>query len=205
MSKISLLVGIAALVVLYLSGVVQVELNPGRLSAVPGTVSNLVSDAGLITSVKNKVISLKRQGELYFADNPKKRLELAMGYAETDSGRLQASLESNEGPQVLVPDAELLATSIEQMKEYAGELSEEDLVAIQDKSRQIASTAGSTLEQLKEVQRDYAEFEERLADVTDKLEIYLDGAASGGDGEVAGVKDDAPDNKEGLPNIPLRF
>lgn len=206
MSKISLLLGIAGLAVLYLSGVVRVEFSPEKLSAVPGTVSNLVSDASFLTSAKNQAISWKRDGELYFADSAEKKMDLALQYTEADSKRLQEALDGNKEPQVLVPDAELLAESIERMREYAGQLSEEDLVAVQDRSRQIASTAGGVLGKLKDVQRDYAEFEERLAGVTDKLEIYLESAVPD-QGEVAGAKDesDKETQEEGSSKIPLQF
>lgn len=208
MSKITLLIGIASLTVLFLSGVIHVELRTDRLSAVPGTIQGIVSNGGLLASAKTHITSWKRAAELYVADSASNKMELAMKYTEVDTGHLQKSLEQHEQPEVIIPEAELLLDSVSQMKEYAAQLSEEELAALAEESKLISANTRGVLAQLQEVQKDYASFEERLANVTDTLQLRL-GEPEQSPGEVAGAADEST-KTESTPtppptDIPLKF
>lgn len=208
MSKITLLVGAGAIAILFLSGVLKVEFQPEMISEVPGTIRGIISDGSLLTSGKNQIISWKRKGELYLADSAMNKMELAMKYTEVDTANLTESLEQRKEPDVIIPNAELLLKSVAQMREFAGQLSDEELVALQDQARLITDNTGTVLAQLQAVQKDYAEYEERLANVTSSLQESLGGTQQSA-GEVAGTKDQEEQSEQPeaspTPEIPLRF
>ncbi|MEX0650342.1 MAG: hypothetical protein WD200_05045 [Candidatus Andersenbacteria bacterium] len=208
MSKITLLVGVAVLAALFFSGVIKIELQPDKLATVPGTVQNLVSDGGLLTSTKNKIISWKRKAELYLADSNTNKMELAMKYTEVDTQSLTELLDKKENPDVIISTAELLLGSVENMKEFAQQLSDEELVALQDQANLIVQKTSTVLSELEKIQKDYGEYEERLADITSSLQGSL-GEPQQSEGEVAGSIDkqenSAPNLATPTPQIPLKF
>ncbi|MEX1112390.1 MAG: hypothetical protein WEC84_02915 [Candidatus Andersenbacteria bacterium] len=208
MSKITLLVGAGAVAILVLSGVIQIQFKPEKISAVPGTFRSVISDGSLLTAGKNKIVTWKRKAELYFADSAINKMELAMKYTEVDTATLMEALEQNKQPEVVISNAELLLQSVDQMREFAGTLSDEELVNLQDQARIITEQTGTALAQLQAVQQDYAEYEERLARVTSSLDNNLE-AAQQSDGEVAGSEDAKEESEESTatptPEIPLRF
>ena len=209
MSKLTLLVLIAAAVIAYLSGVFEVVVHPERVSQIPATVQNITKDGSLIVQAKTYVTKLKRKGELILADTPDRKLELAVGYEDIDAEHLAQQLDKEADPKSVLPQAELLLESMKQVDTYIDDAKVETFVAVQDKHEAALILAADSLAKLKDIQQEYEAYQERLAQVTSSLEEEVGQDIKSEEGEVAGstTDEEQEETSSDIPasRIPLKF
>lgn len=197
MSKIVLLILIALGIILFLSGVVEIRVKPDKISAVPGTIAQLTKDKASLAQAKVYLTRLVRKGELLFAEGPRQKMELVLGYVEADSSKLAQSLSSQAEPKKVIAQAELLASSLEQAKKQAQDLSAEDLATLEERAKQAHLKAQGTLASLQALQQEYQSYQEQLTDIAESLEEEV-GAPPADTGDVAGATDE-----ESTPAVPI--
>jgi hypothetical protein len=125
--------GIALL--LFLSGVIEVQIHPDKLSSLPSTVIGRTSgNNAVFDQLRKATTTAKRKGELFFAGNELRKLELTLGYIEEDAIVLQQAIAEGEMPSTVIARAGMLLANIQEAREIAAEVSGGDLVAMREQS-----------------------------------------------------------------------
>ncbi len=206
MSKIFGFIFLLAAVVLVSSGVVEISVHPQRLSAIPGVNGKFDFNvpSGNITGKLSTIgISAKRYIELFLAESPDKKAELALGYVEADIQRLQDHFDSKAEPETIITDGALLVTSLEKAQQYTKNASPEKLAQSQQRSQQMMTDANSALAQIQALEKQFQEHQQQLSNVATALGTFVKNSK---EGEVAGTQDEAPqDKKPESSKIPLNF
>lgn len=203
MSKLTLL-AVAAIVIGIFGGVLEVKLHPEKLSALPGNISGLIQDGSLVERGRRYVTSLKRTGEFWLIRDERQRLEIATNYISVDAGRLDRLLEDNSQPTVILPQAELLAESMERAKNITGKASVDTVASLQTETKTALREAATTVKRLTETHADYQELEQKFATIVGILAKQL--GSLGEEGDVAGTQNTpAPTASPTIPAIPLNF
>ncbi len=207
MSRLAIIIAAAVIAVLIVSDVIEIKLNPERLAQVTTAMNQSASSKGVLAEVRSFGVRLKRKGELFLADNANRKMVLSLGYVETDTERLNSIIDTEETPKAIVPQAELLVDSLQQVKDFTAAASADALAEVTDRSREVLAAASTSLERLKQLQEEYQWYQERLADVTSNLEGEVNALSSepAGVGDVAGSQDEQ--KSDGNPNEtrPLKF
>ena len=206
--------GIIILVVgaLLVGGVVEVTFHPDQLANVPGRVLDTATSGAVREQVRGKVVSWKRVGEQWIIGDEEKKLQLAIGYIESDAERLTELAETgSDSADSILPQAELLVSSIERSSTLTNSVSVEVLADARDETKASLRAAASALGQLRSLKEELFSLNERFAAVTDQLEGQVgdirladepdkEGAVAGtSDGEV--TEEAASQSEE----IPLEF
>lgn len=193
MSKLTVIVIAAVVAVLVLNGTLEVKVHPEKIADLPGIVTKSLADGGLPSMAKLQAIRLKRKGEMFFLEDPDKRLELVLGYVESDAVKLRDSIENGDHPKVVAPKAQLLSDSVGQVKALAGEATEGGLASLKEKTILALSEASAALGELQKLQEQLEENTARLTTITESLGSELEHLgelqANFGEGDVAGTQD----------------
>src|SRR3989338_6531699 len=108
MSKLLVLFVGAIIVVLFLTGVVEVKFNADKTGEVPKLAGSLLKEKSKIERGRTVSVGLKRKVELFIVQDKEKRLVLSLLYVKTDAKRLKTLIDKKADPQALLPQAELL-------------------------------------------------------------------------------------------------
>lgn len=199
MSKLTLL-ALAAVAVGIFGGVIEVKWHPDKLSAVPGNITEIVQDGSLIERGRAYITSLKRTGEFWLIRDERQRLEIATTYISVDSQRLDKLLLDNREPAFILPQARLLAESMERAKDITGKASVNTVASLQAEAKTALREAAATVERLTETHADYKDLEQKFANVVSVLAKQL-GSWGEQTGDVAGAKDTPTPTPSPSPSI----
>ncbi len=203
------------LIILIIGGVVEVKVHPDQLSNVPGQVVKIATDKILQQSIKAKLIALKRDSEQWLIKDEDKRIELAIAYIKIDTENLNRLIAENEdNAKIVVPQAELLLSSIERTAKLASSASVDKLPHVSQAAKTTVTLAYETLAELNVVKDESKMLNKRLVQVTQLLEEYIGNIIpksnnSSNKTEVAGSKD--PETIQSNPQpavdekVPLSF
>lgn len=217
MSKITFLALIAVAIGIA-GGVIEVKLHTDKLGALPGNIMALAQDGTLQERVRGTVTGFKREAEFWIIRDEQQRLELATQYIEKDANRLKELLAKKNPLPGLIPQAQLLAASIERAGDVTAASTADNIAAWQDKTKAAFTTAAGSIGELKITHKEYKTLEEKLAAVVQALEKQIGSfeIKPAKDAAVAGTTDekkeesDRPANSAGRPAstgivIPLNF
>lgn len=205
--------GLLILVVgaLIVGGVVEITFHPEELANVPGRVIGAATSGAVREQVRGRVVAWKRTGEQWIIGDEEKKLQLAIGYIETDAERLTELAETgSDSADSILPQAELLVASIERSGQLTDSVSVEVLAEARDKTKAALRAAATALEHLKGLKEELYSLNERFAAVTDELENQVGAIRLADEPEqaaaVAGAKDGEASSKESKnEEIPLEF
>lgn len=215
MPRITTIIAALAIVVLLMSGVVEVRLSPDKFSNVPGIISD--AGSGNFGQAGRLFVSLKRKGEVFFTDSSTERLQKHLSYIETDASKLNELLNTQESADAILGQATLLVQSLEDARNQAATIDPEQLVSLQDQSDTAITGAKQALTQLYKLQEQYQFNQERLAEITSSVKLNLgqldaeEEESADESGEVAGVKQqeeqetESPNPNDSFQSVPLRF
>ncbi len=196
---------VGVLAILIVSGVVEVRIHPDRIANVPAALTAATKDQTLVERGRRQLIALKRSGEQLIVRDQAKRLELAILYVKEDAKRLQSLLTAHkDNSRYLLPQAELLLASIEQVRTQAQEAPVKVVADLKEESREAFTLAYQAYADIKELREEYAALQKEFARLTSSLEEQI-GALTTQDkeGSVAGTKEES---KQSQPSkIPLKF
>ena len=193
------------------SGVLEVRVYPDKLSGVTEQATETIKSKAVWEKARKGAVNIKRKGEGYFVKDSEKKMEVVVGYVDADAKRLIELAEKGVSPNILTPQAQLLAKSVQKAGWQANELSDEQLVNVAETSQNALQNAVTALKKLQKLEKEYEEYKDQLSSITSVLE----GSMNVPEGDVASAKDEkdeppAPEStqpKEETPeeDIPLKF
>lgn len=165
---------VIAVVILVMTGMIEITLHTDRLGQVPGKIQQFVTQPGTWEKARVLFARGKRAIEQMMAKDPQRKLELTLLYVKEDAGRLNDLIEKKpDTPEAIVPQAELLVDSMKALQEKSAKASLETITQLQDKSREAFTAATQALEHLKTVHSAYEAIRERLTSTTKTLEEQI--------------------------------
>lgn len=183
-------IGIGALI---WTGILEVNFNfsPGEVSDVPGVANTIVKEKTTYEKGRAYVIGLKRRGELFVVRNREKRLVLALLYVKNDSARLEELIDSGTSAEGLLPQTELLISSLNQVRTNAQKAPVEVVASLKKESAAAFSDAQYSLGRLQEQHQDYEKIQDEFERLTRALERQIGelGLEERSEEEVAGDQD----------------
>ena len=182
MSKTPFILLAGAVAGLNITDVIRISFHPEKIKSAPGVIAGLARDGSAYENTRAGVIRLKRAAEQRLVPDDQQQFAIAKEYVQADSGRLNSLLEG-EGSwdsEKVVAQAELLAESLDRLREQSDGIPTETLAA-----------ARSALRALDRLQ---------LTQAADILQTSL---TEFGLGDVAGEQD-GEKNEDETP-IPLKF
>jgi hypothetical protein len=171
MSKIFLLLVIAAGAILIMNGVVEVSFHPDRLSSVSTSLTDVTK--GGFAPERGKILLLRTNRSLQhlFIHDREKRLELAVANVSQDADRLSETIDKGvTDANVLMPQAEILLNSIEQVRKAAEEAPVDTVASLKQESAESFAKAQQALNKLQALRTEYAAIEEEFKALTTALE-----------------------------------
>lgn len=206
MSKLLLLIVAAGLVLSSISGVVEIKIHPDRITQIPAALTTATKDKAFIEKGKIQFIVLKRWGEQFVIRDTTKQLELAVVYVKEDAKRLETLLTAyGDNPEYVVPQAELLLTSIKRVRTQAQEASVKVVADLKDESREAFTLADKAYSHMSKLRDEYSAIQKEFAQLTASLEEQIGKLTVTSEEEeaVAGTKDQ--DDQLQSSEIPLKF
>lgn len=204
---------IAGLIVgaLIIGGVLEVTIHPERLAEVPSRVIGFISEPSTQARARTLLTDLKRRGEQLIIKDEEKRTKLALLYVTQDAAKLQEQVAEGD-PATLLPQAELLAKSLQRAKTQLDSASIETLSSLREESRDAIGTAEATLQTLRQEHARYESIQEKFVSITTAIGENL-AALRPSNGviepDVAGIQDEptpVPQNNDPQFNaVPLNF
>jgi septal ring factor EnvC (AmiA/AmiB activator) len=174
MSKVLVLLILAALAALIAGGVIQVSFHPDKLSGLTATLSQLTQDQAALIKSKLLLIKAKRAAERLIIQDKEKRLEAAVLNVKEDADRLKNALTGDDrNPAQLLPYAELLLGSIKQVRTTAEEAPVDAVASLKQESTEAFAAAQEALGQLKDLHQEYEAINEEFNRLTDSLEKQI--------------------------------
>jgi len=224
MSKLIITVTAIVLVVLLaVSGVVEVKVNASKFEGAPARIKSVVMDKVATNKVKAWLVNVKRDGEQWLIKDEQKKFELALLYVEQDVEALKQMVddESFDGEAVVV-QAELLEKSVNRVKSVAETVSVEVMAGAKDSSKETFGLVSDMLKQVVELVEDEEELPASVIALKEAL-VSEEGLFTVKEGEeadevveeveaeaaeVAGTQDEesaVKETKEEQAEIPLVF
>ncbi|MBI1833452.1 MAG: hypothetical protein HYR90_01375 [Candidatus Andersenbacteria bacterium] len=196
---VKLLLVIAVIAAALLTGVVEVKFHFDKLVSAPGTLTRMAVNGNLLEQGRSLVVNVKRYTELYSAQDPAQKMEVMLGFVRQDATRLDELVQKGASSEKIVPQAKLLAKSVEQAREQAWKLSEGEREELEGISQEAFDEASKALATIQGLQQEAEENSRQLADIAEDI--------SQKEGEVAGSEDKV-EEKSVTPSpsaIPLQF
>lgn len=162
MFKFALFVAIALGVIGIVTGSITIQLDAEKLSQLPKTVQEFVTDQNVASNISYYVTALKRKAELAIAGSKEKKFELDIKYVGIDTEKLKAALDANTKPAEIVAKSKLLSESIARAKQGAEEVSDEAIAKLRDSWLKTLAAADQELSRLSTLADDYKKFQEQI-------------------------------------------
>jgi len=208
---------IAATAGLVFTGVIEIKVNPDKLSALPASLLSLSKDKSAFEKGRALMVSLKRRGEQFIITDKAKKLQLALIYVEQDAARLHQLASEEENATILIPQARSLIKSIELVRSRSEEAPIQSVAELKTESTTAFQDALSALGKLKDIHEQYQEIQQEFSRLTRSLEQNigsLDLATDNNDEEnIAGAQtgedqnetSEEPTAEPTTADIPLKF
>ncbi|MBI4021986.1 MAG: hypothetical protein HY372_01380 [Candidatus Andersenbacteria bacterium] len=202
MSKLTVLVLGAAVAALIYGGVFEIKIHLDRLSLLPSRLAALAKNKAAIEQGRVYLTQLKRRGEQLLIQDKKKRLELAVLNVQQDADRLQdLAADTASHPSKLLPQARLLLSSIDAVRDSAENAPVEAVATLKQRSLDAFQAAHKALGSLKELHSDYQALQAEFGRLTGMLEQQIGKLEFSEPGATAG----ATTGQKDQPKIPLEF
>lgn len=156
MSKLLILFVVAIICVLFLTGMVEVQFHPQKYLDIPAITNNLLSEKTTVEKGRTYAVSVKRKAELFIVQDKEKRLVLSLLYVKTDAERLKDLISRKVTAPTLLPQAELLVSSIDLVRKNAEKAPVEVVASLKTESSKSFAIAQEALSGL---QGQYEQFE----------------------------------------------
>ena len=199
MSKVFVLLLVAGIAVVLLADVVEISFHADRLSGIPAVLGNLTKDGSVIAKGKLLLVRANRSVVRLVIQDKEKRLENAVLNVSEDADRLSQTLKKGVADAgTLFPQAELLLSSIKEVRATAEDAPVEAVAALKEKSAASFEKARQALGQLQELREEYAAIEEEFNLLTKSLEEQIGSLDLGSEPSTAA-------DTEADANTELRF
>lgn len=215
MSKLLILFMVALVSVLLLTGIVEVKVQPQKYIDIPDIASSVVKEKTTVEKGRTYLVGVKRKIELFVIQDKEKRLVLSLLYVKTDAERLKELIAKQVTAPALLPQAELLISSIDLVRKNAEKAPVEVVAGMKAESTKSFTLAQEALGGL---QMQYEQFEvihKEFNRLTTSLEDQIGqlGLEKYSNEDVAGAQDEEPDDpsktkkteEEKDDKIPLKF
>lgn len=191
MSKALILLLIAILGGLIYFGVIEIRFHkPTDVGSVSGAANTIIKEKTTLEKGRAYLISLKRRGELLFIRDKEKRLVLALLYVKNDASRLQELMAAGTSPESLLPQAELLVSSLNRVRTAAEKAPVEVVASMKQESAAAFAAAQRALSNLREENEEYETIRDEFNRLTVSLEEQI--GALGLPGEAESKNDSTP-------------
>ncbi len=191
MSKFWFITLVLLIVGLVYTGVLEVKLNTGQvsnISSLSSVTNNLVKEKTTFEKGRSYVVGLKRKGEFLVVRDKEKRLVLSNLYVKTDARRLEDLIAAKTTPAGLLPQAELLISSLDLVRNTAQKASVEVVAGMKSESSSAFSAAQLALGKLQNENQEYGRIQSEFTRLTNALEEQI-GDLGLQRGAVAGASD----------------
>jgi len=214
MSKLLLLFIAAFIAVLLLTGIVEVKFQPQKYIDIPGIASTVIKEKTTVEKGRAYLVNVKRKAELFIVQDKEKRLVLSLLYVKTDAERLKELISKNISAPALLPQAELLVTSIDLVRKNAEKAPVEVVADMKNESTKSFTLAQQALSGLQDQYEQFEEIHSEFTRLTESLEDQIGQLGlESTESDVAGVKANEDDsnssenNEDSSPDksIPLKF
>ena len=214
MSKIFLLFIAALVSVLFLTGIVEVQFHPQKYVDIPEIANNIISEKTTLEKGRTYTVSIKRKAELFIVQDKEKKLVLSLLDVKTDAERLKELINREVTAPALLPQAELLVSSIDLVRKNAEKAPVEVVASLKEESSKSFSIAQEALsglqgqyEQFATIHAEFTRLTESLESQIGQLGLNANQPASDQPETVAGAVDEADAGTQTAPTntIPLKF
>jgi hypothetical protein len=163
MSKIFLILIIIVLVgVGVVTGVIEVKIHADKLSSVPSTIQQVVTNGSILSQGEYYLTTWKRGAELAIANSDDKQFKLHMKYVENDTEKLKKALDEKKSPDTIILRSKLLNESLEKAKETVEDISDEAMNEVRDSWVKILANANQELGRLGGLADEYKKYQEQI-------------------------------------------
>jgi len=217
MSKLLILFVTAIVCVLFLTGMVEVKFHPQKYVDIPALTNNIISEKTTLEKGRAYTIAIKRKAELFIVQDKEKRLVLSLLYVKTDAQRLKDLIAKKVTAPALLPQAELLVSSIDLVRKNAEKAPVAVVASLKvesSKSFTIAQEALSGLqgqyEEFETIHGEFTRLTESLESQIGQLGLETNDADEESNNEkpansVAGTTDKNEQPSPTAPDIQLKF
>lgn len=205
MSKLWFVLVLVIIVGLIWSGIVEINVNkPAQYTSFSSATNTIVKEKATYEQGRAYTVGLKRRVESFVVRDKEKRLVLSLLYVRTDAARLQKLIDSGNSPAALLPQAQLLVSSIDQVRANAEKAPVKVVARMRKDSAQTFAAAQQALSGLQEQREEYNSIHKEFSRLTGSLEQQIGDLDPEEEEEkeesVAGTKDEPEASK-----IPLNF
>lgn len=211
MSKLLIFFLAAVLAVLILTGIVEIKFHPQEYVNIPALTNNILNEKTTLEKARTYTISLKRKAELFIVQDKEKRLVLSLLYVKTDAERLKDMIDKKVTAPALLPQAELLVSSIDLVRKNAEKAPVEVVASLKAESSKSFAIAQEALSGLQGQYEQFETIHSEFTRLTQSLESQIGQLGLNTDNQAAN-QDIAPDPSatavQPAPspdNIPLKF
>ncbi len=162
MIKLVLFLVIALAIVGVFTGAIKIQLDNEKLSALPSTVQQFVTNQSVASNALYYLTAWKRKAELAIAGSAEKKFELDMKYVGVDTEKLKAALDANSNPADIIVKTKLLNESIARAKQGVEEISDEAIAKLRDGWLKLLAAADLELQRLSGLADEYKKFQTEL-------------------------------------------
>lgn len=150
MSKINVIIVIGVIIILILSGVLEVKFHPDKLKDVPVFLEKVIPKGAAMEKIRVGAVRLKRRGEEYIIKDRDRQLEVKLGYISTDAVRLQDALLSDKPlSEAIVPQGQLVVDDLKEVTRRAESTSLNKIEELKDISAKAFKDADEVYKILK--------------------------------------------------------
>lgn len=211
MSKLLIFFLAAVLAVLILTGIVEIKFHPQEYVNIPALTNNILNEKTTLEKARTYSVSLKRKAELFIVQDKEKRLVLSLLYVKTDAERLKDMIDKKVTAPALLPQAELLVSSIDLVRKNAEKAPVEVVASLKAESRKSFAIAQEALSGLQGQYEQFETIHSEFTRLTKSLESQIGQLGLNADDQSAN-QDITPDpnatDVQPAPspnNIPLKF
>ncbi|OGY31493.1 MAG: hypothetical protein A3C02_00875 [Candidatus Andersenbacteria bacterium RIFCSPHIGHO2_02_FULL_45_11] len=162
MIKLVLFLIIALTVIGVFTGAIKIQLDNEKLSELPKTVGQFVTNQSVASNASYYFTTWKRKAELAIAGSAEKKFELDMKYVEADTAKLKAAIDANTNPADIIMKTKLLNEGIARAKQGVEEISDEAIARLRDSWLKILAAGDLELQRLGGLADEYKKFQEEL-------------------------------------------
>jgi len=196
MSKLWFVLLVAVIAGFIWSGIVEININkPTQYTDFSGATNTIVKEKATYEKGRTYTVGLKRKAESLVVRNKEKRLVLSLLYVRTDAARLQKLIDNGSSPATLLPQAQLLISSIEQVRTNAEKAPVKVVARMKKDSAQTFTAAQQALGGLQEQREEFDTIHDEFSRLTGSLEQQIGELDLGSDEtkskeDIAGTSDE---------------
>ena len=211
MSKLLIFFMAAILAVLILTGIVEIKFHPQEYVNIPALTNNILNEKTTLEKARTYTVAIKRKAELFIVQDKEKRLVLSLLYVKTDAERLKDLIDKKVSAPALLPQAELLVSSIDLVRKNAEKAPVEVVASLKAESSKSFAIAKEALSGLQGQYEQFETIHSEFTRLTQSLESQIGQLGLNTNEQEANQNvspDPNPDETQPTPSantIPLKF